>query len=95
MSKNQILTDEEQKIENSLEQGNWKSISNLAKQKKELQKVAAYALDLRKSKRITFRVNQGDLVKLKAKAMEKNIPYQTLLSSLIRSYVEKGYSFRL
>jgi len=48
-----------------------------------------------KSIRITFRVNQGDLVKLKAKAMEKNIPYQTLLSTLIRSYVEEGYSFRL
>jgi len=93
--KNLILTDEEQRIEKSLEQGNWKSISNLDKQKKELQKVATHTLDLRKSKRITFRVNQGDLVKLKAKAMRKNIPYQTLLGSLIRNYVEGRYSFKL
>lgn len=39
-------------------------------------------------KQISARLSVHDLSKLKAKAMEKGIPYQTLLSSIVHQYVE-------
>jgi predicted DNA binding CopG/RHH family protein len=50
---------------------------------------------LNTSKPITIRVNQLDLIKLKAKAKEKNIPYQTLLSSLIRDFAAGDYTLKI
>ena len=38
------------------------------------------------SKRIHIRVNNKDLLKVKAKAQESNIPYQTLLGTLIHKF---------
>lgn len=43
---------------------------------------------LQTSRPVTTRVNQQDLIKLKAKAQRSGIPYQTLLSSLIHQFVE-------
>ena len=92
---NLVLTKEEQKLEESLKIGHWSRIDTTNKWKKELQEMAKNTLELRKSKKITLRVNQGDLIKLKTRAQKKNIPYQTLLSALIRNYVEGKYSVRL
>ncbi len=39
-------------------------------------------------KQISARLSVHDLAKLKAKAMEKGIPYQTLLGSIVHQYVE-------
>jgi hypothetical protein len=50
---------------------------------------------LNTSKPITIRVNQLDLIKLKAKAKAKNIPYQTLLSSLIRDFADGDYTLKI
>lgn len=92
---NLVLDDYEKEIEASLERGEWKSVDNLEQRNKELQEAARHTLDLRRSKKITVRVNQGDLIKLKVKAQETNIPYQTLLGALIRDFVKGNYSINL
>lgn len=93
--KHLVLDAEEKEIEASLDRDDWKSVKNFAKRKKEMEIVAKNTLQLRKSKKITFRINEGDLIQLKARAKKKNIPYQTLLTALIRGYIDGGYSVRL
>tara|TARA_Y100000780_G_scaffold240_1_gene250 strand:+ start:26 stop:340 length:315 start_codon:yes stop_codon:yes gene_type:complete len=45
---------------------------------------------LKKTKNINIRVAEYDMLMLKRKSAEVNIPYQTILSSLIHQYVEKS-----
>lgn len=82
------LDKEEKAIEESIERGEWVSIPNFAKQKKLLQKAAENYQELRRSKRITIRINKADLLKVKIRAQRNGIPYQTLLNSLIHQYAE-------
>ena len=42
---------------------------------------------LNKTKNINIRIPEFDMLMLKRKSVELNIPYQTLLSSLIHQYV--------
>lgn len=42
----------------------------------------------KKDKRITIRLYEHDLTGIQKKALEKGIPYQTLISGLIHQYVE-------
>lgn len=42
----------------------------------------------RKDRRITIRLYEHDLKGIQKKAMEKGIPYQTLISGMIHQYVE-------
>lgn len=56
-------------------------------QEEEIKKLRSYAANyLRKDKRVTLRVAKKDLEKIQEKAIESGIPYQTLISSLIRQY---------
>lgn len=41
-----------------------------------------------KNKNINIRISSRDLLKLKAKALERGLPYQTLVSSLIHQYTD-------
>lgn len=85
---NLILDEEEQQIEEALERGEYESDSNFEETKKMLEEAAKRYQDLHTTKPITVRVKQLDLIRLKAKAKAKNIPYQTLLGVLINEYVE-------
>lgn len=49
---------------------------------------AAQATSSPPKERITTRLPARDLARLKAKAMEMGIPYQTLLASIVHRYVE-------
>ena len=89
--KNLVLDDEEQAIEDAISKGEYVSDPNFEENKKMLQEAAENYLELNKSKPVTIRVNQLDLIKVKAKAKRKNIPYQTLLGSLIRQYADGSY----
>jgi predicted DNA binding CopG/RHH family protein len=42
----------------------------------------------RKDRRITIRLYDHDLKGIQKKAMEKGIPYQTLISGMIHQYIE-------
>jgi len=61
-----------------------KSNPNLRREIKRLQAYAKAALD--KTKNINIRISESDLLKIKALALKKGIPYQTLLSALIHQY---------
>jgi len=86
--KNLKLDKYEQEIENALNENKIKSIPNLARTKKLFQKASQNYLELQKTKRITIRVKQEDLLKVKAKAAHTQIPYQTLLNSLIHQFAQ-------
>ena len=51
----------------------------------ELQKAAKNTIADERQK-ITIRVSQNDLARLKAKAMREGIPYQTAINALIHKY---------
>lgn len=55
--------------------------------KKELQEAAHNTLDkIRKDKSISLRIAAKELETLKAKALEAGVPYQTIISTLIKQY---------
>ena len=85
---NLILTEEEQLLEQSLKEEEFIDDSNFEDTKAMLKEAAAKFLELNTSKPITIRVNQLDLIRVKAKAKLRQIPYQTLLGSLIHHYAE-------
>ena len=75
------LDQEEQGLLAEIERGEWKSVKNFAKRKKELMQIARNTLN--KTRNINIRLSERDLQKLKAKAAREGIPYQTLAASLI------------
>ncbi len=86
-AKGEIVLDEyEQEIERALERG-IKQYS--AKKRADLMRTAIDMArnTIAKNKSVTFRVNAWDIERLKARALQEGIPYQTLLSSLVHKYV--------
>ena len=79
--------EEEREIIESFEGGEWKPIKNLEKEKKRFQEIAKNTLN--KTKNINLRLSQRTLFKLKAKAVEEGLPYQTLASSILHKYANK------
>jgi len=78
------LSDTEQQeleeIERALERGELKS-ELTPQRKKELLQAAKNTLN--KTRNVNIRLSERDLYKLKAKAAEEGIPYQTLASSIL------------
>lgn len=85
---NLILDEEEKLLEEAFERGEYEEADDFEQTKEMLADAAKRYKQLNISKPVTFRVNQLDLIKLKAKAKKRNIPYQTLLSALVNDYVE-------
>ena len=78
------LDKEEKALIKSIENGDWKSVPNVEKEKLRYQ---AYAkASLRKDQRVNIRISQNDLTMLKMKAVEEGLPYQTLMSSVLHKY---------
>ena len=85
MKKTAYLDKDEKKLAKSLENEEW--VSDLTKkEKKQYQEYACYSLN--KRKRINIRMTERDLKKIRAKAIEEGIPYQSLISMLIHKYNE-------
>jgi predicted DNA binding CopG/RHH family protein len=85
MKKAPYLDKEEMELAISLENEEW--VSNLTKkEKKQYEEYARYSLN--KQKRINIRMSDRDLKKIRAKAIEEGIPYQSLISMLIHKYNE-------
>jgi len=85
---NTKLDNQEKRIEKALERGEFISVSNLDENKKMFEEAVKNYRKLTKTKRITIRVNNEDLIKIKARAKRNDVPYQTLLKALIRQFVE-------
>jgi predicted DNA binding CopG/RHH family protein len=55
--------------------------------KKEIERIRTYAKAyLKKNKRITLRIKETDLKYIQHRAMEKGIPYQTLISVVLHQF---------
>lgn len=82
--KDHELLDEEQKLLDAVESGQYVSVLTEAR-KQELAKVSKHTT--RKDKRINIRISNRDLMAIQSKAAEEGIPYQTLVSSIIHKYI--------
>lgn len=85
---NLVLDKEEKLLEHSLEKGEFEENPHFKNTKNMLQEAASLYLELHNSKPVTLRINQLDLIKIKAKAKRKQIPYQTLLGALLHDFAE-------
>lgn len=79
------LNKEEREILDAIENGRWELVRA---KKSELRRYAQIAKNtLRKDQRMNIRISRADLNRIKAKAAEEGIPYQTLVASIIHKYV--------
>lgn len=78
------LDKNEKRLLKDYEAGKFVRVPNLRKEKRKYEEYARTTLD--KTKNINLRVSEKDLLKVKAQAAEKGVPYQTLLASLIHQY---------
>lgn len=78
------LDAEEREILLAFERGELKRVKNFAKVKREAMLAARNTT--RKNRNINLRVSEKTLAKLKTKALEEGLPYQTLASSILHKY---------
>ncbi len=76
---------EESELLNSVEAGEWSSVSDIASMKARLIKAASETA--LKNYRINVRISKRDVEALKTKALEEGIPYQTLVTSILHKYI--------
>ena len=79
------LDKEEKNILADFDNNEFVSVRKIKAIKKEYEQYAAITLG--KSRNVNIRLSQKDLQKIKAKAIDKGIPYQTLITSVIHQYV--------
>lgn len=78
------LDKEEREILQAIENGDWELVKPT---KSELGHYADIAKNtLRKDQRMNIRISRSDLNRIRAKAAENGIPYQTLVTSIIHKY---------
>ena len=82
-----ILDQEEQQLLEEFERGEWKSVKNFAKEKKRFEAIARNTLN--KTRNINIRLSEKDLHKIKVKAAEDGIPYQTLVGSVLHRFANR------
>jgi len=76
---------EEKKLLQSAEAGEWKSVRDANREKERLRGYAEATF--KKDRRINIRISSRDLSALQKRALEEGLPYQTLISSLLHKYV--------
>lgn len=81
------LDREEKELLEEFERGEWVPVEDQAKARREAMEAAKNTLD--KLKNINLRLSQRDLQKLKVKAAEEGIPYQTLAGSVLHKFANK------
>jgi predicted DNA binding CopG/RHH family protein len=75
----------ESDIEKSFENGEWRSINDLEKRKRDYKR---YALNTSaRNKRISVQLSEKDLNSLKAKSLEEGIPFQVMVSGIIHKFL--------
>ncbi len=81
------LTKEEKSILEDFEKGVYVSVPNFKKVRRLYEKIAKNTLN--KTKNINIRLSERVVSRLKTKAAEEGIPYQTLASSILHKYVSQ------
>ena len=80
------LNKEEKGILEAYDKGKMKTSSPSKNDKEKIKSMAKKTF--RKDRRVTIRLYDHDLKGIQKKAMEKGMPYQTLISAMIHQYVE-------
>lgn len=83
----QDLSEEERAEYEAIERGDFIEIPDQATSKRNA--LAAAKATLNKTRNINIRLSERDLYKLKAKAIEEGMPYQTLASSILHKAATK------
>ena len=91
MKKYKLDADELQ-ILKDYEGGKYVTIDNV---KEEMARIRAIAQAHLKTKNINIRLAETDVLALKEKALQNNLPYQTLVSTLIRQYLRGKFQIIL
>jgi len=82
-----FLDDEEEEFIELFEGSDKALVSGLTDERRnEIEAMARSTMNDEREK-ISLRVSRADLVRLKSRAMQEGIPYQTLINSLIHKYV--------
>jgi len=75
----------EQEILDDLEQGELVSVPDSEKANAEYREL--FTSFFKKRRNINIRISEHDLLKVKAKALEEGIPYQTYIASLVHKHI--------
>lgn len=98
MKKNLIIDSklnlDEEKLEQEFLTGAYESDQNAESKAMWSEAIENYR-ELSQTKQMTIRVDAGDLIKVKAKAKENSMPYQTLLKILFKQFAEGKVSIRV
>jgi predicted DNA binding CopG/RHH family protein len=81
------LDKEEQKLLKEVEAGEWVSVKNFKEEMKRYREIAKNTSS--KTRNINLRISERTFSKLKIKAVEEGIPYQTLASSVLHKFVNQ------
>jgi len=81
------LTGEEEQVLKDFEKGIYVSARSFKRAKSLYEKIARNTLN--KSRNINIRLSERVLMRLKLKAAERGLPYQTLASSILHQYTSK------
>ena len=87
MDKNRISDAEERDLIESSERGEWVSVGDIEARRAFWKEAAKGVLD-GKRQRISISIPERDLARLKARAAEEGMPYQTLINSILHKYVK-------
>lgn len=89
----QPLDDEERRIMDALDSALNQSVPDADNEMRKA--VEAAKNTLKKTERINLRLTKRDLVGIRAAAKEEDIPYQTLIAHLVRSYLDERIRRRM
>ncbi len=79
-------SEEEKEILEAYEKGELVPVENQEEMREKLRQAAKATIG--KTKHISIRVSEKDLRKIKARAVESGMPYQTLIGSLLHQYAD-------
>jgi len=79
------LDAEEKELLESYDRDEWQSVSDIRIESDRYRRYAGATY--RKDKRVNIRMSEKDLVAIQKKALAEGIPYQTLISCILRKYI--------
>jgi predicted DNA binding CopG/RHH family protein len=80
------LDEQERDIRDAVEKGELVPVPDEEAEKEKL--IRASRATLAKNRHISIRLSDKDLMRLRAKALELGMPYQTLIGSILHQYAE-------
>ena len=87
------LDQEERELMEEIETGNFESVPNVKEEIAKAQEVAKNTLS--KNKNINIRISGHDIIKIKSKAAEAGLPYQTLIASILHQYANEKFKIEM